>query len=197
MFKKLSLGLGMAILLAAMSFSAELVLNGGLDNWTDGVPDGNWSLVQVDGNGTPGGTKPTITQESTDKHGGISSLKIHRTTTDAIYKYCAHTNPISGLSGDVNFSFWIKRIPASTTCGIYLSYSTDGGITWKVDNTKNGVSTADGWQNLTGTWTLTAGPLYRLSVHTRGSGDTYYDDVSLTGTTGTPVPVELSEFTTE
>ncbi len=194
MKKVISLFAGI-LLIASLGYSAELISSGNMEAWSTGLPTG-WTNIQVDGSGTASATPAaTITQEATDIHGGTSSVKITRAASSWTYRYCLHSNSFTiPSSGDVSYSFWMKRVPSSTNCRIYIATSADAGTTWVADMAKVAQASADGWQNLTGTWSLTAGTLYRLTVHDINVGDMYLDDISLTTAS---VPVELSDFMAE
>ena len=74
MNKNYILTLLMSLCLTVASFGQELMLNGGLENWTSNTRPTDWTTYQ------------NITQESTEKHGGSFSAKLTKDASGGFKK---------------------------------------------------------------------------------------------------------------
>ena len=92
--------------------SQNLVVNGDLESWTAGVPDG-WGLVE------------NITQETTIVHGGNSSAKHTSTTTSKKFN-----QELSGIVAgqEYTISYWYYDNDPAARTRIW-SYWLSGGTT--------------------------------------------------------------------
>ena len=174
----------------------ELVLNGGLENWTGLVPD-NWDMTNRDPDGNVLAPTYTISIETSDLHSGTAgtkALKCDRSVsgTDYTYRYFAFTNqiePVVALT-NANYSGWQK----GPNCRAYRAYSTDAGVTWHVDNVAalGGVTTAPDWTHVTAVITALNNPAnkYKIAFHSF-SDVSLIDDVSVIGDDGTVPPLSV------
>ena len=173
----------------------ELVLNGGLENWTAGAPD-SWDMTNREELGgvnvSPG---YTISQETVDLHAGTpgtKALKCSRPATDYEFRYFAFTNQIEPVvaATNANFSAWLK----GPDCRAYRAYSIDLGVTWLIDNVAalGGVTTAPEWTNVTAVIAAMNNPAnkYKIAFHSFTS-DSFIDDVSVIGDDGTVPPLSI------
>jgi hypothetical protein len=85
----------MTLCLTATSFGQELMLNGGLENWTSTTNPTEWT------------TALNITQESTEKHGGSFSAKLTKEDTNG-YKKLIQNIPNTTIGESYTVSFWYK-----------------------------------------------------------------------------------------
>ena len=95
MKKNYILTLLMTLCLTVASFGQELMLNGGLEDWTSNTHPTDWTTYQ------------NITQESTEKHGGSFSAKLTKDASGGFKKLIQNIpNTTAGESYTV--SFWYK-----------------------------------------------------------------------------------------
>jgi hypothetical protein len=88
----------MTLCLTVASFGQEMMLNGGLENWTTGTNPTDWD------------TATGITQESSEKHGGSFSAK--QTKEDAGgFKKLIQNIPNTTVGESYTVSFWYKIAP--------------------------------------------------------------------------------------
>jgi len=206
MKKSLILSAILALTLAVGTANAvvtELVLNGGLENWTGGVPDswdmqnrsaGDISTNPITAGDVNGGTPDyTISEETMDLHAGTTgskALKCARNTSDYTYRYFASTNQIEPVVGNASYTGWQK----GPNCRAYRALSQDGGATWGVDNVAalGGVTGPTNWTKVTATITSMQDPTYKykLTFHSF-SGESLLDDISLIGDDGTAPPLSI------
>jgi hypothetical protein len=98
MNKNYILTLFMTLCLTVASFGQELMLNGGLENWTTGTNPTDWTTAQ------------NITQESEEKHGGSFSAKQTKDTSGG-YKKLIQNIPSTTVGESYTVSFWYKIPP--------------------------------------------------------------------------------------
>ena len=95
MKKNYILTLLITLCLTVASFGQELMLNGGLEDWTSNTHPTDWTTYQ------------NITQESTEKHGGSFSAKLTKDASGGFKKLIQNIpNTTAGESYTV--SFWYK-----------------------------------------------------------------------------------------
>jgi hypothetical protein len=177
------------------SFATEMILNGGLENWTAGAPD-SWSISCIDSTGGDGGTaRFTISQDSSVFHSGASSLKAVNSGSQFTFRYFAHSNSFQLQSAQPFLaSAWLRCSIANTSLRMCRGFLN--GSTWNVDTTGqvNYTGTAGTWQNLTNsTWNLSSN-VSRISFHNIPASTANVDDLSVDGV---PLPVEVSAFMLE
>jgi hypothetical protein len=98
MNKNYILTLLMSLCLTVASFGQELMLNGGLENWTSNTHPTDWTTYQ------------NITQESSEKHGGSFSAKQTKDDSGG-YKKFIQNIPSTTLGESYTVSFWYKIAP--------------------------------------------------------------------------------------
>ncbi len=116
MNKNYILSLVMTLCLTVASFGQEMMLNGGLENWTTGTNPTDWTTAQ------------NITQESTEKHAGSFSAK---QTKDASRGRVNLTQNISKITVGESYSitFWYKIAVAGKPVKIWCNFrDNDGGF---------------------------------------------------------------------
>lgn len=209
MKKSLILSAILALTLAVGTANAvvtELVLNGGLENWTGGVPD-SWDMTNRSSGDpsvpTPGEVNPspsyTISEQTTELRAGTpgtKALKCTRTASDYTYRYYAFTNQIEPVVAgtDASFDGYLKGLSGRA----YLAYSTDNGVSWFVLNTANfgGHTGTESWARVTQTLTNMNDPTrkYKIAFHSFLAGDVLIDDISLIGDDGTAPPLSVAKM---
>jgi hypothetical protein len=97
MKKNYILTLFMTLCLTIASFGQEMMLNGGLENWTSNTNPTDWTTVQ------------NITQESTEKHGSSFSAKQINSATSG-YKKLIQNIPNTTVGESYTISFWYKIV---------------------------------------------------------------------------------------
>jgi hypothetical protein len=97
MNKNYILSLVMTLCLTVASFGQEMMLNGGLETWTNTTRPTDWITYQ------------NITQESSEKHGGSFSAK--QTNTTGGYKKLIQNIPGTTVGESYTVSFWYKIAP--------------------------------------------------------------------------------------
>ncbi|MBI9067297.1 MAG: lamin tail domain-containing protein [Salinivirgaceae bacterium] len=117
--------------------SPELVLNGDFESWTAGVPDG-WTTIE---SGT------TITEETTEIHGGSSSASFEVTTGDQGSTDFRQTVTVeNGKTYD--FSVWVKHTEGFMKARLFVSdyegYSDNSNTTTWQEVTHTYTATSDG-----------------------------------------------------
>ena len=85
----------MTLCLTVASFGQEMMLNGGLENWTSNTNPTDWTTAQ------------NITQESTEKHGGSFSAKQTKDASGG-YKKLIQNIPNTTVGESYTVSFWYK-----------------------------------------------------------------------------------------
>ena len=95
MKKKYILTLFMTLCLTIASFGQELMLNGGLENWTSNTHPTDWTTYQ------------NITQESTEKHGASFSAKLTKDASGG-FKKLNQNIPNTTVGESYTVSFWYK-----------------------------------------------------------------------------------------
>jgi hypothetical protein len=95
MKKNYILTLFMTLCLTIASFGQEMMLNGGLENWTSSTNPTDWTTVQ------------NITQESTEKYGDSFSAKQINSATSG-YKKLIQNIPNTTVGESYTISFWYK-----------------------------------------------------------------------------------------
>jgi hypothetical protein len=97
MNKNYILTLVMTLCLTVASFGQEMMLNGGLEIWTNTTRPTDWTKYQ------------NITRESEEKHGGSFSAK--QTNTTGSYKRLIQNIPGTTVGESYTVSFWYKIAP--------------------------------------------------------------------------------------
>ncbi len=170
--------LSFVVLAFIFTFTAEiksqnLVVNGDLESWSGGAPEG-WGLVE------------NITQETTTVHGGGSSAKHTSTTSSKKFN-----QELSGIQGgqEYTISYWYYDNDPAAKTRIW-SYWLQAGATMteNADILRPSAYSSDNsaWQNFN---VLLAAPAgadgFRFEVRVyqeNGSGGAvYYDDFTFTG----------------
>jgi hypothetical protein len=98
MKKNYILTLLMTLCLTVASFGQELMLNGGLEDWTTDTEPTDWTTYQ------------NITQESTEKHGGSYSAKLTKDAGTG-FKKLIQNIPNTTVGESYTVSFWYKIAP--------------------------------------------------------------------------------------
>jgi hypothetical protein len=88
----------MTLCLTVASFGQEMMLNGGLENWTTGTNPTDWD------------TATGITQESSEKHGGSFSAKQTK-EDEGGFKKLIQNIPNTTVGESYTVSFWYKIAP--------------------------------------------------------------------------------------
>jgi len=164
--------------------ATELMTNGGFELWTDATHPTGWSVVQ------------NVNQEATTVHGGSYSVK-H--TAAGTKKF---SQDVTGIIGGQSYtiSYWYldnDTVARSRSWSFWLNGTTTIAdneaelrpATYSEDNAS--------WQHVTHTLVAPATANgFRFEVRTYGaSGDNYFDDFSVIGTSGggpTPDPLVVN-----
>jgi hypothetical protein len=115
MNKNYILTLLMILCLTIASFGQELMLNGGLENWTSNTHPTDWTTYQ------------NITQESTEKHGGSFSAKLTKDAGTG-FKKLIQNIPNTTVGESYTVSFWYKIAPDAGNVVIMQSNFRDNAI---------------------------------------------------------------------
>jgi len=154
--------------------SQNLIVNGDLESWTAGVPDGWGPLVE------------NITQETTIVHGGNSSAKHTSTTTSKKFN-----QELSGIVAgqEYTISYWYYDNDPAAKTRIW-SYWLSGGTTLpdNADVLRPSVYSSDNpsWQNFNALLTAPTGAdgfrfEVRVYQESGSGGGVFYDDFTFTG----------------
>lgn len=167
------------LLLVAIAFSAnaQLITNGGFENWTAGVPDGFTITVPANGG--------SVAQETTDFKSGASSAKFTAPTGTGTLKAAQADIAIIG-SHSYTLTYWYKDETDGAKFRHWGAWRdataaiTDASLQPSLYN----VNTS-GWQQVTVTATApAAATLLRLDFRAyqdvTGGGIVFLDDISLT-----------------
>jgi hypothetical protein len=112
MNKNYILTLVMTLCLAVTSFGQQMMLNGGLENWTTDTNPTNWTTAQ------------NITKELTEKHGGSFSAKQTKDDSGG-YKKFIQNIPSTIVGESYTVSFWYKIAPDAGSVVIMQSNFKD------------------------------------------------------------------------
>ena len=170
--------------------SIESLVNGGFETWTNSTTPGTWVK-------SLGGTS-TVTQETTDRHGGASAI---RTTVDAVNSGVGVNQTVSFTAGQpAVYSFWHKIATGTPSIGwqvriqsgTYNGYFLQANGTWSTtDPGLQPFASGASWAQFSRSFTMPdADGTVRVSFQ-RSNGSCAYlvDDASLAFTLpGDPVP---------
>ena len=157
----------------------EQLLNGGFENWDDTSTPSDWDKVE------------SITQESTEIHGGNYSAK-HIGGTKDLGQYV----PITG-GANYTISLWYKVIPNDGTDARIWSYWKSGGSNLTDNAAELRGPNNSYFDNNGGIWTnysvtldapATADEFY-FEVRTYSGATTYWDDFSVLLNSSGPTPL--------
>jgi len=192
---------------AANATIQEQILNGGLENWTGGVPN-SWDMTNWNGNdgSVNGGITYTIAIETANLNpdtAGTKALVQDRTASgsDYTFRYFLTSNVIPTLATGATATFvgYIKG--NDTRC--YMATSADSGVTWLMapsfGNPIGGVTNPanDSWSKLTASIGGLDDALtqHRITFHSFGAYMHWVDDVSLIGNDTTVPPLGAESIT--
>jgi hypothetical protein len=122
MKKSYNLTLFMMLFLTAVSFGQEMILNGGLENWTTNTHPTDWTIYQ------------NITKETTEKYGGSFSAKLTKNASGG-YKKLIQNIPNTTVGESYTVSFWYKIAPDAGSVVIMQSNFRDSDGTFLDGNT--------------------------------------------------------------
>ncbi len=158
--------------------NAQIVTNGGYENWTSGNPD-NWTSD----------SGITVTEETTTIHGGTSSASVDVTTgSQASTDFRQNVNVVSGHTYSV--SVWIKHTEGNMKARLYVD-----GYRGYSDNTNT-----TSWQEMTYSYSATS--TASISIGLRfydqsgfdGAEIVYVDDYSMVDDAGGNSPPSISSI---
>jgi hypothetical protein len=166
MNKNYILTLLMTLFLTVASFGQEMMLNGGLENWTTGTNPTDWTTAQ------------NITQESAVIHGGSFSAK--QTNTSGGYKKLVQNIP--GIIGGESYTitFWYKIASDVSNAVKMESFFRTSGNT-NLSGTTSGIflDVNDVWTKYEQTVTAPAtATKFWLELRTYPNTTVYFDDFS-------------------
>jgi hypothetical protein len=168
MKKKYTLTLLMTLCLTVASFGQEMMLNGGLEIWTDAKRPTDWTTYQ------------NITQESSEKHGGSFSAKQINSNTSG-YKKLIQNIPGTIIGESYTVSFWYKIAPdTGSVVKMWSNFRDSGGafldgITDDITLDVNG----NVWTKYEETVTAPATSVkFWFEVRTYSNTTVYFDDLS-------------------
>jgi hypothetical protein len=168
MNKNYILTLLMTLCLTVASFGQEMMLNGGLENWTTGTNPTDWTTAQ------------NITQESSEKHGGSFSAKQTKDASGG-YKKLNQNIPNTTVGESYTVSFWYKIAPdAGSVVKMWSNFrDTDGTF---LDGTTDNITlpvNGNVWTKYEETVTapLTSVKFW-FEVRTYNNTTVYFDDFS-------------------
>jgi hypothetical protein len=115
MKKNYILTLLMTVFLTVTSFGQEIMINGGLEIWTNTKQPTDWTTYQ------------NITQESSEKHGGSFSAKQINSAASG-YKKLIQNIPGTIIGESYTVSFWYKIAPdAGSVVKMWSNFRDSGG----------------------------------------------------------------------
>jgi len=165
---------------AAISTSINaqnLITNGGFENWTEGAADGITLTIPANGG--------SLTQETTDVHGGTSAAKFTAPAGTGNVKAAFVDFPVVG-GQQYTFSYWYKDTSDDARGRHWASWRTSSAqLTDNADVLQpDYFGNTTGWQQVVITATAPAtATLFRLDFRvykdTGMSGVILYDDVAL------------------
>ncbi len=181
--------------LATASFGAELIKNGGFEDWTGANP-ADWVVADLDTAGTQSPTAlGVVTKDTADKQEGNQSFQISFAAGCLTYRYHLHSATFKQLTGRPTLDLWWKQVTPGLNQRA-MQGRTNGTVWQTTGNTVNNPSTGvwnhtvDSTSIMLDQFTLSYTSM-RLAFHRFSSGTFWYDAVSLQGT---QVPVTMSSF---
>ncbi|MFT6050246.1 MAG: hypothetical protein ACI9KI_001985 [Patiriisocius sp.] len=168
MKKKYILMLVMIFCFTAVSFGQEMMLNGGLENWTNTTRPTDWTTYQ------------NITQESSEKHGGSFSAKQTKNASSG-YKKLIQNIPNTTVGESYTVSFWYKIAPDAGSVVKMWSNFRDSGGAFLDGTTDNITLSVNGnvWTKYEETVTAPATSVkFWFEVRTYSNTTVYLDDFS-------------------
>ena len=168
MKKKYILTLFMTLCLTIASFGQELMLNGGLENWTSNTHPTDWTTYQ------------NITQESTEKHAGSFSAKQTKDASPG-YKKLNQNIPGTIIGESYTVSFWYNIAPdAGSVVKMWSNFRDNAGAF--LDGTTADVTldvNGNAWTKYEATVTAPATSVkFWFEVRTYSNTTVYLDDFS-------------------
>jgi len=166
----------------------SLVLNGGFESWAGTYPD-EWVYIAMDADGNVDDAADyTISKETVAPAVGSNALKISYPTNPDPFRYTMRTNTFPGNREEYIAQFWAKG--PSGFCRVYY-FESDDELAWL--STWRGFNPGAGpavWtEAIDAPWTPGAPVGYlALATHAYGTGDFYWDEVSVTGSAEIPTP---------
>ncbi|MFT4805831.1 MAG: hypothetical protein ACI83H_002890 [Glaciecola sp.] len=168
MNKNYILTLLMTLCLTVASFGQEMMLNGGLENWTSNTDPTDWTTAQ------------NITQESEEKHAGSFSAKQTKDASGG-YKKLIQNIPNTTVGESYTVSFWYKVAPdAGSVVKMWSNFrdSSGGFIDGTTDDITLGVSD-NAWTKFEATVTAPATSVkFWFELRTYNNTTVYFDDFS-------------------
>jgi len=164
----------------------SLLLNGGFESWTGGLPD-NWETVYWYGNdGTSGNESNVTISEDTSGPVAGSSLKINFAATDYSYRYTMKSNDFPGDRQSYQLWYYGKG-GSDCRMGYWATDDTEGAwtFTWRLIANS---SSADTWEDVLDSAYAGAGTKYLcVATHKFDAGDGYWDEVEVCADESAPV----------
>ena len=168
MNKNYILSLVMTLCLTVASFGQEMMLNGGLETWTNTTRPNDWTTYQ------------NITQESTEKHAGSFSAKQTKDASGG-YKKLIQNIPGTTVGESYTVSFWYKIAPdAGSVVKMWSNFrDSDGAF---LDGTTDDITlpvNGNVWTKYEETVTAPATSVkFWLELRTYHNTTVYFDDFS-------------------
>jgi hypothetical protein len=167
MNKNYILTLVMTVFLTIASFGQEMMLNGGLEIWTNTTRPTDWDTYQ------------NITQELEEKHSGSFSAK--QTNTTGGYKKLIQNIPGTTVGESYTVSFWYKIVPdAGSVVKMWSNFRDSGGAF--LDGTTDNITldiNGNVWTKYEETVTAPATSVkFWFEIRTYNNTTVYFDDFS-------------------
>jgi hypothetical protein len=161
----------MTLCLTVASFGQEMMLNGGLETWTNTTRPNDWTTYQ------------NITKESTEKHAGSFSAKQTKDASGG-YKKLIQNIPNTTVGESYTVSFWYKIAPdAGSVVKMWSNFKDNTGASIGGNTADEIRATLDVngnvWTKFEATFTAPATSVkFWLELRTYHNTTVYFDDFS-------------------